>query len=58
MGYKVTTIKTDYTDEKARIEQLRKLKQFVPVLVKEGEKSESLLMKVNQAIKIMEAQDD
>lgn len=55
---KFTVIQTDYPDEKARIEQLRKLKQFVPVLVKEGEKSESLLMKVNQAIKIMEAQDD
>jgi len=54
----LTTIKTNYIDEDARISQLRKLKQFVPVLEKEGSSSESLLMKVNQAIKIREDQDD
>ncbi len=54
----MTTIRTDYPHKSLRTNQLNKLKRLAPVLEKEGEKSKSLLMKVNHAIKIMEDQND
>ena len=46
----MTKIKTGYANKTKRDEQLRKLKQLVPVLQSEGEKSKLLLTKVNLAI--------
>ncbi len=54
----MTTIRTDYPHKSLRVNQLNKLKRLVPVLEKEGSTSESLLIKVKQAIKIMEDQND